>query len=373
MSAQCARLTANATTAPSTNTGRTAFTSGRWLPPISGRLRNHTSPEARRSLGTRFRNSRTVKLITPMCMGMSRPCAMRWPSASVSAEERSPASRSSGERAERMTTSDISSAVAVKRIANDLQGHGIHGRAIMSRARRCRDEAAASAPHETTGDLQGVTVNHVRRPANGDAIRSGQPRIPVPMSKRSCATSRRQSRIDVQVTGLVGDEGRPRRHRRSSVMHPRPSTVPASVQVRQRASSRARRGVGTRSVRVEGAEQRPTSARIRVRCTSRRGASVRRPMDSRLRGNDIDCTLVVIPAIAGVIVRTGYARRPRTVIPRRRRECIRSIRTRMPAPVSPFEPGICRRLRSVGPRGRDPEPDRHELPGLLGREAVQDA
>ena len=62
-------LTANATTAPSANTGRIAFTSGRWLPPISGRLRNQTSPGASRDFGTRFRNSRTVKLMTPHVHG----------------------------------------------------------------------------------------------------------------------------------------------------------------------------------------------------------------------------------------------------------------------------------------------------------------
>ena len=43
---------------------------------------------------------------------MSRPCAMSRPSASVNAEERSPASLSRGERAERMTITLISSAIA---------------------------------------------------------------------------------------------------------------------------------------------------------------------------------------------------------------------------------------------------------------------
>ena len=38
-------------------------------------------------------------------------------------------------------------------------------------------------------------------------------------------------------------------------------------------------------------------------------------MDSRLRGNDINCFFAVIPAKAGMIVRTAYARRPPTVIP----------------------------------------------------------
>ena len=62
--------------------------------------------------GTRLRNSFTVKPITPRWMGMSRPWAMRRPSASVSADERSPASLRSGERAERMMMTLISSAIA---------------------------------------------------------------------------------------------------------------------------------------------------------------------------------------------------------------------------------------------------------------------
>ena len=41
-------------------------------------------------------------------------------------------------------------------------------------------------------------------------------------------------------------------------------------------------------------------ARIRVRFTSLRGTLVRIPMDSRLRGNDINCILAVIPAKAGI-------------------------------------------------------------------------
>ena len=112
MSAQCARLIAKATRRPLANTGRMALTSGRWLPPTSGRFRNHTSPSRRRSAGTRRRNSFTVNAITPMWIGMSRPWATRRPSASVSADERSPASLSSGERAERMSTMLISSAIA---------------------------------------------------------------------------------------------------------------------------------------------------------------------------------------------------------------------------------------------------------------------
>ena len=53
-----------------------------------------------------------MKPMTPMWIGMSRPCAMSRPSASVSAEERSPASLRSGERAERMMITLISSAIA---------------------------------------------------------------------------------------------------------------------------------------------------------------------------------------------------------------------------------------------------------------------
>ena len=112
MSAQWARLMAKAASRPDANTGRMALTSGRWLPPISGRFANHTSPSRRRSAGTRLRNSFTVNAITPMWIGMSRPCATSRPSASVSADERSPASLSSGERAERMTITLISSAIA---------------------------------------------------------------------------------------------------------------------------------------------------------------------------------------------------------------------------------------------------------------------
>ena len=41
-------------------------------------------------------------------------------------------------------------------------------------------------------------------------------------------------------------------------------------------------------------------SRIRVRFTSLRRALVRKPMDSRLRGNDINCILAVIPAKAGI-------------------------------------------------------------------------
>ncbi len=112
MSAQWARLTANAMSRPPKNTGRTAFTSGRWLPPTSGRFRYQTSPSRIRAAGTRLSSSFTVKPITPMCMGMSRPWAMRRPSASVRADERSPASFRSGERAERITITLISSAMA---------------------------------------------------------------------------------------------------------------------------------------------------------------------------------------------------------------------------------------------------------------------
>ena len=101
-----------------------AFTSGRWLPPTSGRLRNQTSPGRNRSAGTRSRNFFTVKLMTPRWMGMSRPWAMRSPLWSVMADERSPASRSKGERAERMTTKDISSAAAVSawRMTSTVKG-----------------------------------------------------------------------------------------------------------------------------------------------------------------------------------------------------------------------------------------------------------
>src|SRR5947209_3312168 len=106
MSAQWARLIAKATSRPPTNTGRSALTSGRWLPPTSGRFRNQTSPSRRRSFGTRLRNSLTVKPITPRWIGMSRPWAMSRPSASVSADERSPASLRSGERAERELVPD---------------------------------------------------------------------------------------------------------------------------------------------------------------------------------------------------------------------------------------------------------------------------
>ena len=65
-----------------------------------------------RSAGMRSSRAFTVKPITPMCMGMSRPWAMMRPRASVSAEDRSPASFRSGERAERMTMTLISSAMA---------------------------------------------------------------------------------------------------------------------------------------------------------------------------------------------------------------------------------------------------------------------
>src|SRR6516225_1117986 len=50
--------------------------------------------------------------MTPRWIGMSRPWAMRRPRESVSALDRSPASLRSGERAERMTITLISSAIA---------------------------------------------------------------------------------------------------------------------------------------------------------------------------------------------------------------------------------------------------------------------
>ena len=112
MSAQWARLMANAASRPPANTGRIAFTSGRWLPPTSGRFRYHTSPSRSSRRGTRRRNSFTVKAITPRWMGMSRPWAISRPRASVSALDRSPASLRSGERAERMMMTLISSAIA---------------------------------------------------------------------------------------------------------------------------------------------------------------------------------------------------------------------------------------------------------------------
>ena len=43
-----------------------------------------------------------------------------------------------------------------------------------------------------------------------------------------------------------------------------------------------------------------TARSIRVRFASLRGALVRNPMDSRLRGNDINCIFAVIPAKAGI-------------------------------------------------------------------------
>ena len=62
--------------------------------------------------GHALEDSSPVKPMTPMCMVDVAPCAMRRPCASVSAEERSPASLSNGERAERMTITLISSAMA---------------------------------------------------------------------------------------------------------------------------------------------------------------------------------------------------------------------------------------------------------------------
>ena len=83
-------------------------------------------------------------------------------------------------------------------------------------------------------------------------------------------------------------------------------------------------GIEFRSIRsriqranfTDSRQDRPAAEeRIRVRFTRLRGAWVRKPMDSRLRGNSINCVFAVIPAKAGMIVRTVYARRPPTVIP----------------------------------------------------------
>ena len=110
--------------------------------------------------------------------------------------------------------------------------------------------------------------------------------------------------------------------------------------------------------------------RIRVRCTSLRGALVRKPMDSRLRGNDGSCrnhnrvdgiipafagmteeglreiaVRTIIPAVAGMTEEGLREIAVRTIIPAvagmtalaqsrsfpRRRESIRPIRTRMRA------------------------------------------
>ena len=126
-----------------------------------------------------------------MCMGMSRPWATRWPSASVSAEERSPASRRSGERAERMTTRDISSAVAL-------------------RALRMTSRVTGSTA--VTGSAEGVMAATVKPPS------------PREKDRRRSRGRRRWSCPgpggDVEVAGLVGDEGGSRRdhHRRPRIL-----------------------------------------------------------------------------------------------------------------------------------------------------------
>src|SRR5207244_12892439 len=76
---------------PSAPTRRSSdlFTSGRWLPPTSGRLRNQTSPGRNRPAGILLRNSLTVNAITPMWMGMSRP----WRSEEHTSELQSPDQR----------------------------------------------------------------------------------------------------------------------------------------------------------------------------------------------------------------------------------------------------------------------------------------
>ena len=207
MSAQWARLTAKATIEPSTNTGRIALTSGRWLPPISGRLRNHTSPGASRDFGTRLRNSLTVKLITPMCMGMSRPCAMRWPSASVSADDRSPASRRSGDRAERITTRDISSAVALRALRMTSRVTGSTAAVTRSLRCRCRRWPASSAVRVAPGGT--TTVDHASSTTRGPA--SIRPAVSPARAARGVAVGPCASNVQGSaVPGIgcsVGPEG----------------------------------------------------------------------------------------------------------------------------------------------------------------------
>ena len=56
-------------------------------------------------------------------------------------------------------------------------------------------------------------------------------------------------------------------------------------------------------------------AGMRIRVRFLRGALVRKPMDSRLRGNDINCILAVIPAEAGLMPSTPTRLSLLTVIP----------------------------------------------------------
>src|SRR6202795_3968147 len=81
-------------------------------------------------------------------MGMSRPCAIRRPSASGRADERSPASLSSGDRAERMTITLISSAIAYSALRTTSRVTGwirVKTRSPASRADSLHHETAVHA------------------------------------------------------------------------------------------------------------------------------------------------------------------------------------------------------------------------------------
>ena len=111
---------------PSTKTGVTTVTSGRWVPPAKGLLSTNVSPAwiPRAEPAHLSITVRTLSPMEPRWTGMCGALAIRWPSASNSAQEKSSLSLMLTDQAVVFSTSPISSAMAMKRLAKSSRRMG---------------------------------------------------------------------------------------------------------------------------------------------------------------------------------------------------------------------------------------------------------
>ena len=112
MSAWWAREASRNSGSPSTNTGATHVTSGRWVPPRKGSLSMKTSPGERFSAATDL----AANDIDPRCMGIWAAWAIISPSELNMAQERSLLSFMFGENPALTSTEPISSAIVPRRL-----------------------------------------------------------------------------------------------------------------------------------------------------------------------------------------------------------------------------------------------------------------
>lgn len=149
----------------SSKTGVTTVTSGRWVPPWYGSLIAYTSP-GRRSSPRRRRTSLIDSPMEPRWTGMWGALAMRLPSASKSAQEKSRRSLMLTDWAVFSSRTPICSAMAMKRLLKTSRRTGSTSVPAATRAgrgaTRCRRRCpvsvtAASQPLSTTVVESGST------------------------------------------------------------------------------------------------------------------------------------------------------------------------------------------------------------------------